>query len=176
MVIFLENMEKAIFIINGTGGAGKDTVCNMAAAICSTRNISSITPIVEIARFAGWDGVKTREARRLLSQLKEIFTEYNDLSFRYCMQQVGEFLAGEEQLMFIHVREPEEIERLKNAIGSHCHTLLVRRIGVSNIPVGNRSDDAVEDYHYDAVIENNSSLEDLQAQVEKFLRKFVNQP
>ena len=167
-------MEKAIFIINGSGGAGKDTVCEMAAAILPCRSVSSITPIVEIARFAGWDGEKTKEARRLLSRLKEAFTEFNDLSFRYCMQQADAFLEGEERLLFIHVREPEEIDRLKRAIGPRCRTLLVRRTGVSGVPYGNRSDDNVENYQYDAVIENNSSLEELQAQVENFLRKFVD--
>ena len=57
-------MEKAVFIINGTGGVGKDTVCEMAAALCPTRSVSSITPIVEIARSAGWDGVKTHRRNR----------------------------------------------------------------------------------------------------------------
>ena len=72
-------MEKAVFVINGTGGVGKDTVCEMAAALCPVRSVSSITPIVEIARSAGWDGVKTPASRRLLSRLKDAFTEYNDL-------------------------------------------------------------------------------------------------
>lgn len=167
-------MEKTVFIINGTGGAGKDTVCEMFATLCPTRSVSSITPIVEIARFAGWDGVKTREARRLLSRLKEAFTEYNDLSFRYCVQQVQTFLESEDQLLFLHVREPEEIERLRKAIGPRCRTLLVRRSGVSGHPLGNRSDDEVEMYHYDAVIENNGTLADLSAKVKKFLRNLEN--
>ncbi len=165
-------MDKAIFIINGTGGAGKDTVCEMAAVRCSVRNVSSITPIVEIARFAGWDGVKTKEARRLLSRLKEAFTEYNDLSYQYCLQQAREFLNGDEQLMFLHVREPEEIERLRQALGPDCHTLLVRRPSVSGNAFGNRSDDEVEQYHYDTVIENDSSLEALRHKVESFLRNW----
>ncbi len=167
-------MKKSILIINGTGGAGKDTVCEMAAAVCPVRSVSSITPIVEIARFAGWDGIKNRESRRLLSRLKEVFTEYNDLSHQYCLQQAQAFLAGEERLLFIHVREPEEIERLKRALGPICHTLLIRRTGVSNTPLGNRSDDCVEAYHYDAVIENDGSLEQLQYKVESFLQIFLN--
>ena len=151
-------MDKAIFIINGTGGAGKDTVCEMAAVHCSVRNVSSITPIVEIARFAGWDGVKTKEARRLLSRLKEAFTEYNDLSYQYCLRQAREFLNGDE--------------RLRQALGPDCHTLLVRRPSVSGNALGNRSDDEVEQYHYDTVIENDGSLEALRHKVESFLRNW----
>lgn len=170
----MDTMEKAIYIINGKGRAGKDTVCEMAAELCRVRNVSSITPIVEIAKFAGWDGVKTNEARRLLSRLKEVFTEYNDLSHQYCLAQAREFLAGEERLMFIHIREPEEIERLKQELGGVCHTLLVRRAGVSEQKLGNRSDDGVEDYAYDAVIENDGSLDDLRDKVGKFFAEFRN--
>lgn len=165
-------VKKAIYIINGTGGAGKDTVCEMAAKVCRVRNVSSIAPIVEIARFAGWDGVKTKEARRLLSRLKAAFTEYNDLSHRYCMQQAESFLAGEEQLLFLHVREPEEIERLKKELGPICRTLLVRRPGISGQRLGNRSDDEVEDYPYDSILENDTDLEGLARKVEKFFAEF----
>lgn len=156
-------MNKLIFIINGSGGAGKDTICTMAAEKFSVRNISSITPIVEIARFAGWSGEKTPEARRMLSRLKEVFTEYNDLSFHYCETQLQDFLShAQEQLLFVHIREPEEIARFRAVAGNKCKTLLVRRSSLaSRGKLGNRSDDLVEAYAYDAVIENDSSLEQL---------------
>jgi len=167
-------LQKSIFIINGKGRAGKDTVCSFAASFCRTRNVSSITPIVEIARAAGWDGEKTKEARLLLSRLKAAFTEYNDLPFQYCIKQAQEFLSGDEQLMFIHIREPEEIERLRLTLGPVCRTLLVRRAGVSEKLLGNRSDDEVEQYSYDAVIENNGSLEELRQTVKRFLQQYVD--
>ena len=71
-------MRKQVFIINGQGGVGKDTICNCAAQHFRVRNVSSITPIVEIARFAGWDGQKTLAARRLLSQLKRHYGNRSD--------------------------------------------------------------------------------------------------
>lgn len=152
-------MKKQIFVINGSGGAGKDTVCQIAAQAYRVRNISSITPIVEIARFAGWDGVKTPEARRLLARLKEVFTEYNDLSFRYCMQQVEQFRQSDEQLLFVHIREPEEIVRFCAAAGAGCSTLLVRRPSLAaRGPLGNRADDSVEQYAYDHVLCNDGDL------------------
>ena len=166
-------MEKQVLIINGRGGVGKDTICSCAAQFLRVRNISSITPIVEIARFAGWGGEKTLAARRLLSRLKEAFTEYNDLSFTYCMQQYQDFLNSDAELLFIHVREPDEIERLKYAIGSCCRTLLVRRPDLSGTCYGNRSDDEVESYSYDLYFENALPLETLPARVEIFLKKNV---
>ena len=60
-------MTKQVFIINGSGGVGKDTVCSAAAQSWKVQNISSITPILQVAKAAGWDGTKTPAARRFLS-------------------------------------------------------------------------------------------------------------
>lgn len=166
-------MKKQIFVINGSGGAGKDTVCQIAAQAYRVRNVSSITPIVEIARFAGWDGVKTPAARRLLARLKEAFTEYNDLSFRYCMEQLEQFRQSPgEQILFVHIREPEEIARFCAAAGAGCSTLLVRRPSLAaRGPLGNRADDSVEQFAYDHVLQNDGSLDQLRARVLDFLQR-----
>ena len=108
-------MDKLVVIINGSGGVGKDTVCDAAAAFWKTRNISSITPILRVAESAGWDGVKTPASRRFLSELKQSCTEFNDLPFRYCAEQLAAFRESDEQLMFVHIREPEEIARFREA-------------------------------------------------------------
>lgn len=163
-------MKQRIFVINGSGGAGKDTVCAMAGRWCRVRNVSSITPIVEIARYAGWDGQKTPAARRMLARLKEVFTEFNDLSFRYCMRQLEAFRAGDEQVLFVHIREPEEIARFCAAAGPDCKTLLVRRPSLdARGPLGNRADDSVEQYPYDCVMVNDGSLDALEQKVRKLL-------
>lgn len=164
------NVEKRVFIINGSGGVGKDTVCSLAAQRWKVRNISSITPILSIARSAGWDGEKTPAARRFLSRLKEACIEFNDLPFTYCMQQFQQFLYGEEQLLFVHIREPEEISRFRRAVGDTCHTLLVRRPALESTRgmLGNRSDDGVQAYAYDHVFWNDGTLEELPEKVERF--------
>lgn len=168
-------MKKRIIIINGRGGAGKDTVCAIAAERYRVRNISSITPIMAIAKSAGWDGVKTPASRRLLARLKEVFTEYNDLSHAYCMEQLAAFRrAEEEQLLFVHIREPEEIARFRQEAGADCRTLLVRRPEASG-PLGNRADDAVEDYCYDAVLCNDGTLEQLRERVWRLLAEMMEE-
>ena len=43
-------MTKQVFIINGSGGVGKDTVCSAAAQSWKVQNISSITPILQVAK------------------------------------------------------------------------------------------------------------------------------
>lgn len=162
-------MDKRVIIVNGRGGVGKDTICALAGQYYKTRNISSITPIVEIAKFAGWDGQKTPAARLLLSRLKEAFTEFNDLSFAYCMRQYAQFLAGDEQVLFVHIREPDEIERFRRAVGKNCHTLLVRRRAVeAEGALGNRADDGVQAYRYNYYFDNDGALAQLAESVRAF--------
>ena len=150
-------MTKQVFIINGSGGVGKDTVCSAAAQSWKVQNISSITPILQVAKAAGWDGTKTPAARRFLSQLKADCTEFNDLPFRYCTEQLQIFAENDAELLFVHIREPEEIERFRQARGQ----------------LGNRSDDGVAAYAYDAEFLNDGSLEELPAKVHDFLQALI---
>ena len=62
-------MNKAVIVINGAGGVGKDTICDLAAKHFKVRNISSVDPIKEIATFCGWTGVKDDRARKFLHDL-----------------------------------------------------------------------------------------------------------
>lgn len=170
-------MQKRVFIINGSGGVGKDTVCAIAADHFKVCNVSSITPIVEIAKFAGWNGEKTAQARRLLSRLKEAFTEFNDLSFQYCLNQYRDFCLSDNDMLFIHIREPKEIERIKQAIGKHCYTLLIRRPSLTqNRVLGNHSDDDVELFTYDYILENDGDLSTLRQKVAQFFSSILNSP
>ncbi|WNX82987.1 hypothetical protein RWV98_10155 [Agathobaculum sp. NTUH-O15-33] len=67
-------MKKHVFIINGSGGVGKDTVCELAAKRWKVQNISSITPILTVARAAGWDGEKNaRGAALALSSERGVY-------------------------------------------------------------------------------------------------------
>ena len=50
-------MEKTVIVINGAGGVGKDTLCEFAEKHYKVMNISSITPIKEIAAMCGYRDV-----------------------------------------------------------------------------------------------------------------------
>lgn len=153
-------MKKLVIVINGAGGVGKDTLCSFVARAYRVRNVSSVDPIKELARMAGWDGDKSDKSRKMLSDLKVLFTRYNDLCLRYITKQYRQFLDGEEQVMFVHIREPEEIARFVAVAPEHIRTLLITNSTKEQRVYRNDSDDNVAQYDYDAVYDNKYPLEE----------------
>ena len=157
-------MKKTVFVINGSGGVGKDTLCEMASKRFKVYNVSSITPIKEIALSCGWDGEKTDKARKFLSDLKLLTTEFNDFPTEWIYKRYLEFLDGEYELMFVHIREGAEIEKFVRKTDGEAKTLLIRggeRFAKTRTGAyGNASDDLVENYNYDYYFVNDKSLEE----------------
>lgn len=166
-------MKKLVIIINGKGSAGKDTLCGFAESKYKTMNISAITPIKDIAKENGWRGEKDPRSRKFLSDLKKTFIDYNDLPCRYLKEKYDDFLESNSQLLFVHIREAEEIDKFKNIVGPYCKTLLIRRDGLENW--GNASDDEVENYSYDYIYENNTSLSEAESSFTTFLEKIFQE-
>lgn len=143
--------EKIVIIINGKGGAGKDTVCEIAAKFFKVKIISAITPIKEIASNLGWNGEKDSKSRKFLSDLKRTFIEYNDLPNNYLEEEYLKFKKSDFDILFVHIRENDQIDDFKRRVDLKCVTMLVRssKMAYSNKQYGNYSDDNVEDYTYD---------------------------
>lgn len=159
-------MEKQIIIINGTGGSGKDTFVEFCSKYGNIMNFSSIDKVKEIATLIGWDGKKTEKDRRFLSDLKKLTTDYNDFSFNSIKEAVSKFEISDSDILFIHIREPEEIERAVNTFSAK--TLLVKRAGLANI-ITNYSDANVDNYSYDYIVEN-TTLEELDKSASNFVK------
>ena len=155
------NSKKLTVVINGRGGVGKDTLCDFAAERYCVRNVSSITPIKEIARTHGWNGEKDLRSRKFLSDLKRVFTEYNDLPTTYLLGEQAAFLENpDEQILFVHIRESDQIASFVSKAAAPCVTLLVRRDSEELAQCyGNASDDDVENYPYEYYYDNTLPLE-----------------
>ena len=154
-------MNKAVIVINGAGGVGKDTLCDLAEKHLKIRNISTITPIKELARMCGWNGSKDDKSRKFLADMKQLTVAYNDFPTNWAMNVYREFLTTDEQILFVHIREPEEIAKFVKATDGFAKTLLVRggeRMKKSHY--GNAADDCVENYAYDYYFMNDKTLED----------------
>ena len=170
-----------IVVINGVGGAGKDLFVAFCASHLGTdkvKNYSTVDYVKAVAAGIGWDGTKDDKNRKFLSDLKKILTEWDDIPYRRTKLEIEEFqdkmnkLGGkysENCVMFIHCREPEEIDRL--AKDFKAYTLLVSRKSAEEKNWKNLSDQSVFDYPYDFIVVNDGSLEDLRDSAKTLLEE-----
>ena len=162
-------MDKKIVIINGTGGAGKDTFVEFCSEIEKVLNISTVDKVKEAAKIlVGWNGEKDEVSRKLLVDLKRLSINYNDSPTKYVLEMAEKFRSSEDNLMFVHIREIEEIEKTKELL--NAKTLLITNPRVKLI-TSNDSDGKVNEYKYDYYIENDGTLEDLKNKAVKFTKE-----
>ena len=161
-----------IFVINGTGGSGKDTFIEIFKRKYHDKgtviNISTVDTIKEAAKcFFFWDGKKDEKSRKFLSDLKDLVTNYSDAPFKYIKGTIELWSDSNDAIIFIHCREPEEIERLVKNF--NAQTILIdarERVPAIN---SNHADSDVYEYAYDYIIDNNGSRKQLECAVECFL-------
>lgn len=168
-------MDKQVFIINGSGGVGKDTFVQLVSEelnsilkrLHTVINFSSVDKVKEIAKEIGWNGQKSEKDRKFLSDLKILTSEYNDMPFLSMKEKVNEFNIDEKsKILFLHIREPEEIERAKREFDAK--TVLIVRDSIKHI-TSNNADKNVFNYKYDVVINNNGTIEELRQKAKDFI-------
>lgn len=164
-------MNKKVFITNGMARCGKDTFAMFLNEFVPTLKYSSIDKVKEIAALCGWDGGKTEKDRKFLSDLKMLTTEFSNMPFKAMQEKVSEFLKDNvHKVMLIDIREPEEIEKAKDAF--NAETILIKNDRVDVI-TSNDGDAGVFDYAYDFVIENEGTLEDFKENIKVFVDEVV---
>lgn len=156
---------KNIVVINGTGGCGKDTFIKLISKYKKVYNFSSIDKVKEIARIIGWDGTKDKKSRKFLSDLKNLTKEYNDMPYNCTKEAIENFKNSDCEIMFIHIREPEEIKRIVDTFGAK--TLFIKRENLNDI-TSNSSDGKVAEYKYDYSILN-TTLEEYEKKACEFI-------
>lgn len=164
-------MNKQVFIINGSGGVGKDTFVELVSKVfnLSVMNFSSVDKVKEIARIIGWTGGKTEKDRKFLSDLKLLCTDYNNMPFNSMSEKVKEFTESDAAMLFLHIREPEEIEKAKIVFGAK--TVLIKRDAVKQI-TSNMADGNVFNYRYDIVVNNDGDLVRFKKKATEFVNDF----
>lgn len=171
-----------IFIVNGLPGSGKTSFEVFVKQEAFKWNIlvemySTIDFVKDIARKCGWDGTKTPENRKFLSDLKDLLTEWEDVPFYKTLMEVENIkyhweqydIYRETNVIFIDCREPAEIARLCDALGAK--SILVKRTMEDDLKILNHADRDVFNYNYDIIIDNNGSLEDLRQRAIEFIEK-----
>lgn len=175
-------MNVKYYILNGVSASGKDTFVDFMYRMKDDMDIihwSSVNCVKEIAGYAGWNGEKDEKGRNFLSGLKHLMTEYDDVPFKRTVEDVEHWVEFAEAhsrnlktfLVFIDVREPEEVEKYKEYF--NAKTVLIRNPS-AEAKVFNESDLNVLDYNYDIVIWNDSTKEHLKELVEEFVKNETN--
>lgn len=162
-------MKKKIIVINGQGGSGKDTFIKYCGYISKwpVYSFSSVSIVKKAAKILGWEGSKSKEDRKFLSDLKQLSINYNNQPNEYLVYSVEK--TPDISLNFVIIREPKEIDVFKSSffIGTDIHTVLVDRF--DNEWYGNVSDDETSFYKYDYIVYNKGIIEELITSSKKFL-------
>jgi len=97
--------------------------------------------------------------------MKDYLTKKFDLPFLEVQSKISETLktasnSEKDMMLFIHVREPQEIDRLKKA-HPDIVTIQVVRNCIKDLPASNHADANINDYQYDITVYNNETVKDL---------------
>lgn len=177
-------LSKMVFIINGSGGIGKDEFIKCIMRRTHVDNISSIDPVKRIySSIEGYTHIdiadKNEINRKLLADTKHLFDERFDFTENYVLDKLDDFLNHRclniknysdepvSDIAFVHIREPENIAKIVNKIS--VYTILMKSDRVNSI-TSNSADANVEEYNYDMVISNNGTIDDL----DNIANSFVN--
>lgn len=147
-----------IFVINGSGRVGKDTFVNLCIKHSKQEihNISTVDAVKEAATILGWEGQKDERSRKFLSDIKDLACTYSDFSVNNIKKYIDEHPSADA--IFIHAREPEDIDRIVKAFNGQ--SILITNNRIKEIST-NHADANVKDYNYDMAIKNNGTLIDL---------------
>lgn len=161
-------MVEKIIIINGKPRAGKDTFVKCWNIHCNkpVLNYSTVGRVKELAKMMGWNGVKDDKSRKFLSDIKKLWTDYNDGIFKELCSTINK---NPNSYIFIHCREPEEIKKFKDKYGKLCTTLFIDKD--VEVTAENYSDMNVSNYNYDLIVENNGTVADLELKIIEMLSK-----
>lgn len=161
-------MEKTVLIFNGNPRSGKSTVQSIIRVKTKAVSYSSIDCVKSIyKKYFDWNGGKTEESRKFLSDMKHFLIAETDIIDKALTDKYNEFMKSDDSILMIDIREPEEIA--KYAKKFNAITVLVTNPRAPYI-TSNVSDKNVSHYKYDVKIVNDGSLLDLEALVEEFLR------
>lgn len=184
---------RKLVITNGTGGAGKDTFCQMVkkelegigfetwrySYVDFTRNM--------LQEFADIDtSKKTDKDRKLLAAINRALEEYDDIPFKDCCSLVEDFLLSYQKrfepttdtyvkndadFIFLDVRVPEIIDRFKEKY-TNVYTVIIDN---GKLTDSTPEDLNVKNYVYDYTIDNTGTLCDLEQQAHDFVNFILNQ-
>ena len=171
-----------VLILNGAAESGKGTVVEYIkhCFLINALEYSSIDYVKKVAvdQF-GWDGEKDAKGRILLSEIKQLMINYNDLPFKKVAEVISDCVSFNEDLLVVDVREPEEIRKVVKQckiMEIDCAACKVERKEAESRAkkqkLHPKGDLAYDSYAYDYYINNDGTLYDLELVVGHVLKPF----
>lgn len=164
-------MNKHIFIVNGGACNGKTTFEDMVLSQIDGEKYSIIDPVKELMiKNYLWNGFeKSPELRKALSDIKIALDEYCDFSFATVVSKVYDFNKSQKSLMFIDMREKEDIERAVKEFGAV--TIYVKNNNTKIKPnnIADKFAESEHNYPYDIIIDNSNTLNELETIAKHFV-------
>lgn len=157
-------LKKLVLVINGQALAGKDTFVSAVSEHWPTMFAAIADAVKRVALQCGWDGGKTAEDRRFLSDLKCLLDGYHDWPYQQLMAAYYDFLENDDRILFLQLREPADIRRFLDDSRHDSDIVIVKTLFLereSRRTVGNIGDDSVYDFDYDFVVKNDGTVDDL---------------
>lgn len=191
-----------VVLVSGAGGNGKDTFIDYVGKFCSAINLSSITEIKEVADILvnytrdiedemeicprKHQDMKSDRYRQFLHALKMAWSDFCDGPNYRLISELRNILTEQcangarYDVAFLHVREHDEIEKIKSMIqnnfGIICLTMIVKGL-VDASDYVNECDSNVDNYDYDLTIvntPNKMTMFELQAMLFATNLKYAN--
>ena len=167
-----------IYIVNGAPGCGKTTFEQYVQEAIGedVRIFSTVDSIKVAAKYLGWDGTKTPKNRKFLSDLKQLWIEWDDGVMKDMIRRLANVkrsyeiydMPDDRAVVFIDSREPAEIDRFKRELGAR--TILINRgPRAAYEEILNSSDRDVDKYDYDIYVDNIGDLDMLRRAVDEFI-------
>ena len=166
-----------IYMLNGKAGSGKTTFFKLIKEKCRNYvyNYSTVDLVKKVAYGCGWNGSKTPENRKFLSDLKDLLIEWDDVPYKDCLKEIKRItsladiydMEHDDWAIFIDCREPKEIQKFVDRLGAK--TIFIDR-KIEGYNASNHADANVENFEYDIVINNNGTLEDLATAAMNFIK------
>lgn len=177
-------MKSLVVIINGKPRSGKDKFVELCSKYTTVKNVSSIDLVREAFRIMNYikkddELAKNEVTRRAMSMMKTMSVELSEAPFRYCRDEIIRFVEKHTGIIFVHVREAKEIDKLVEFINSYKEnhpdvpfdSLKLCIESENSEDVDNPSDLDVENTKYDLVIKNPGT----EAPFEEIAQAFVEE-
>ena len=168
-----------VLIINGAPRVGKNTFIKLLDELVNpfVEAYSSIDWVKDLARDVfDWDGTKDAKSRKMLSDLKDIATAWDDIPFREVCKQIKAVKNIYKHCYFCtNIREPQEIQKLKGWCKQQeipCYSVWIRQEKAEQEAAQSftsSGDTQYQNYNYDFVIHNDLSLDDFKTEIRKLI-------